>query len=293
LGKTFLDKFKKDGTEAKVVTDDGCEMKITKYREAVPHFHKQYKDSAKGCQWIGGSDTAWLAIIVNDTLGVSDVEYRWQDEKTFISAVTSGEVYTENTDDPKLTRYVSNKDKCIYAVNLVRSKDTAAQPYDTADLVVRTNGGGVCATGGTTTPIKIMTLEAQIAAGIDPKTSTTGGTSGSQTPDTPIPGYDPCAAGEACSKECKDGSEDNDPATPAGSCFYNVLQTIINFFTAGIGMVVLINIIIGGIQYITSSGNAGQAAKGRTRIQNSLLGFVAYILMYGVLSWLIPGGIGG
>lgn len=65
----------------------------------------------------------------------------------------------------------------------------------------------------------------------------------------------------------------------------------INFLTAGVGIIIVIMVIIGGYGYLTSSGDPQKAAAARGRIANALIALMASILMYAVLQWLIPGGI--
>jgi len=54
------------------------------------------------------------------------------------------------------------------------------------------------------------------------------------------------------------------------------------------GVVAVIYLIIGGYQYITSSGNAEQAQTGRTTVLNAIIGliiiFAAYVITRFVLS---------
>jgi uncharacterized membrane protein YraQ (UPF0718 family) len=69
------------------------------------------------------------------------------------------------------------------------------------------------------------------------------------------------------------------------------IQTIVNFLSALVGIVVTAALILGGIQYSGSRDNpqAMQAAKGR--IQNAIIALVMYFLIFAFLQWLIPGGV--
>lgn len=69
------------------------------------------------------------------------------------------------------------------------------------------------------------------------------------------------------------------------------LVTFINILTAVVGLVVVLMIIVGGIQYSAARDNpqAVQAAKGK--IINALLGLVAYIFTSAFLQYIVPGGI--
>lgn len=67
------------------------------------------------------------------------------------------------------------------------------------------------------------------------------------------------------------------------------LLSIVRFMGELIGLVVILMIIIGGIQYITSNGdpNGVKAAKGR--IGGAITALVLYLMMWGILHYLIPG----
>lgn len=65
----------------------------------------------------------------------------------------------------------------------------------------------------------------------------------------------------------------------------------INFLAALVGLVVVISIIIGGIQYGSSAGDPQAAAAARKRIQNAIIALVTFIFLYALLNFLIPGGI--
>ena len=66
---------------------------------------------------------------------------------------------------------------------------------------------------------------------------------------------------------------------------------ITNFLSAGVGVVIVIMVIIGGIQYSTAGGNPSAVAAAKQKITNALLALVAFIFMFSVLQWLVPGGI--
>lgn len=71
------------------------------------------------------------------------------------------------------------------------------------------------------------------------------------------------------------------------------LQQIINFLSAGVGIVVIGVIILGGIQYSIAGDNAQAISAARQRIFNGLIALVAFIFTFAFLNWLIPGGAFG
>jgi hypothetical protein len=57
-----------------------------------------------------------------------------------------------------------------------------------------------------------------------------------------------------------------------------------------VGIVVVIAIIVGGIQFSTSGGDPKKAARGRKHVVNAIFGLIAYIVLYAFLQFIIPGG---
>ncbi|MGH7195932.1 MAG: hypothetical protein ACREGA_04105 [Candidatus Saccharimonadales bacterium] len=70
----------------------------------------------------------------------------------------------------------------------------------------------------------------------------------------------------------------------------NYLNPVINFLSLGVGILVVISMAIGGLQYITSAGDPNKAAEARKRITDSVIALVAFALMYAVLQFFVPGG---
>jgi hypothetical protein len=71
----------------------------------------------------------------------------------------------------------------------------------------------------------------------------------------------------------------------------HVLNPIVNILSAGVGVVVVGVIIVGGIQYMMAGDNPQAVAAAKKRIINGLVALVAFMLMFGFLQWLIPGGV--
>jgi hypothetical protein len=77
----------------------------------------------------------------------------------------------------------------------------------------------------------------------------------------------------------------------AKACLFGkYLNPVINLLTAVVGVVVVIGIIVGAIQYSSSEGDPQKAANGKRHIRNALLGLLGYILLYAFLQFMIPGG---
>ncbi|MBR3321398.1 MAG: hypothetical protein IKG04_05720 [Exiguobacterium sp.] len=68
----------------------------------------------------------------------------------------------------------------------------------------------------------------------------------------------------------------------------DILMLVVRIMTVGIGIIGAIGITVSGIQYITAGGNEEQTRKAKRRIFEIVIGFLAYVLLYAVLSFLVP-----
>ena len=68
-----------------------------------------------------------------------------------------------------------------------------------------------------------------------------------------------------------------------------ILKTVINVMSIGIGILAVIGITVVGIQYLTAGANEEQVRKSKRRLIEIVIGIIAYILLYALLQWLIPG----
>lgn len=75
------------------------------------------------------------------------------------------------------------------------------------------------------------------------------------------------------------GDESNDLTT-------NV-QQIINNVILVLGVVAVIVIIIGGISYMTSSGDAGKVKKAKDTILYGVIGLVICVLAFAIVNWIV------
>jgi hypothetical protein len=71
----------------------------------------------------------------------------------------------------------------------------------------------------------------------------------------------------------------------------DILNMILLVVTTGVGIAAVGAIVYAGVLYITARDNAGQVSKAKTMIMNTVVGVVAYLLMWAFLQWIIPGGV--
>jgi hypothetical protein len=69
------------------------------------------------------------------------------------------------------------------------------------------------------------------------------------------------------------------------------VDPFINFLAILVGIGVVTSIIIGGIQYSSSAGDPGKASAAKNRIRDAIIALVTFLLLYGMLNFLIPGGL--
>ena len=81
------------------------------------------------------------------------------------------------------------------------------------------------------------------------------------------------------------------PSSVSTTGIWGVLLTVINILTAGIVIAAIAGIVYGSILYTTAGGKPEQVKKASTVIVNTLLGIVAYALMFAFLNFIIPGGL--
>lgn len=77
----------------------------------------------------------------------------------------------------------------------------------------------------------------------------------------------------------------------SGNPIVTDINQIVNFLSAGVGIVVTGVIIVGGIQYMTAGDNPQAITAAKKRITNALIALVAFLFMFAFLQWLVPGGV--
>ena len=128
-------------------------------------------------------------------------------------------------------------------------------------------------------------------------------------------GYDGQIAGQsksdACQnfkgqalKVCQDAwgqSHTNNPSQPSPTTPCNLkagcdliatyVNPLINLLSVAFGLIAVISLILGGIQYSASQGDPQKASQAKDRISNTMIAIIAYLFLYALLQFLIPGGL--
>jgi hypothetical protein len=110
------------------------------------------------------------------------------------------------------------------------------------------------------------------------------------------------SGGGGGNNECADTSTKacsiSDPALSSGGCtgkdcsFIDAyVNPTIKLLSALVGVTAVIFIIFGAIQVSSSAGDPQKSASGKAHIRNALIGLVTYALLFGLINFLVPGGI--
>ena len=73
-----------------------------------------------------------------------------------------------------------------------------------------------------------------------------------------------------------------------GDSILEILNTVVNIMTVGVGVLGIIGITIVGIQYLTAGGSEEKTRTAKRRMFEIIIGLVAYVVAYSLLVWLIP-----
>jgi hypothetical protein len=79
--------------------------------------------------------------------------------------------------------------------------------------------------------------------------------------------------------------------TGDGSAIFDVLAIALNIVTYGVGAAAILGVVITGYQYMTARDNSAQVAKAKNRLLQVVIGLVIWVLFWGVLQFLLPGGL--
>ncbi|MBR6505421.1 hypothetical protein IKT18_01075 [Candidatus Saccharibacteria bacterium] len=117
------------------------------------------------------------------------------------------------------------------------------------------------------------------------------------TPISAAPAYADGDSGSTSSgdNDCYEGAILHVCDDGEGSGVMQVLNIVVNIFTVAIGILAAVGIAITGTQYLTAGPNEEKTRKAKRRLVEIVIGVAAYVLIYSLLVWLLPGfnGFGG
>jgi len=105
-------------------------------------------------------------------------------------------------------------------------------------------------------------------------------------------GGDGTFAGSGSAKKADEDCHPDGGRLDAGNCqIIKYITDGIKILSAAVGIVVVIMIAVGGVQYSSARDNPQAVAAAKGRIINAILALVAYLFMFSLLQYLIPGGV--
>jgi|SRR3989344_3374226 len=69
------------------------------------------------------------------------------------------------------------------------------------------------------------------------------------------------------------------------------IMDVVDALSAVVGIVVVVMIIVGGIQYSSAGSDPQKIASAKTKIVNALLALLVLIFLWAFLQWIVPGGV--
>lgn len=96
--------------------------------------------------------------------------------------------------------------------------------------------------------------------------------------------YADCAGADTSILDCGD-------ATDEGGGIGYLLNLVLSVLVYGVGVAGVFGVTIAGVMYLTARDSAEQTTKAKKRLMEVAVGMVAFAVMGGLLSWLIPGGL--
>lgn len=85
---------------------------------------------------------------------------------------------------------------------------------------------------------------------------------------------------------CSDASADNPVCKAKSDNGGALIGKIINTLLFVVGALSVVMIIVGGIFYATSAGDAGRVARGKNTVMYAVVGLVVSFLAYAIVNWV-------
>ncbi|MFZ1257934.1 MAG: hypothetical protein WAQ25_00505 [Candidatus Saccharimonas sp.] len=117
-------------------------------------------------------------------------------------------------------------------------------------------------------------------------------TPATDTKNDTVPESKPVECGVLPPEICA-ASQQKDTTEVQKTGVFMLLLWALNIMTVGVGVAAVGALIYAGILYSSAGGGQEQVTKSKKIITDTVIGVVAYALMYLVLNWLIPGGVIG
>ena len=144
--------------------------------------------------------------------------------------------------------------------------------------------------------VAVPTFAEQCQTGTD----LTGDYAGLQISNSEVDGYIRCSGatvnidgtdyniwGKSSADCAKAGSLAANPDGCDGQGLNDTVQLIINMIIFAVGLIAVVMVIIGGIQYSTSQGDSGKVKKAKDTIMYGIIGLVVAILAFAIVNFVL------
>lgn len=99
------------------------------------------------------------------------------------------------------------------------------------------------------------------------------------------------AANKSTSSNCQNSTQAGLQQCLKDNPIVHDLNLAVNFMSGLVGVVIIASIIYASIQYIIAGDNAQSVSAAKKRITDSIVALLAFVSIFALLQWLIPGGI--
>jgi len=73
--------------------------------------------------------------------------------------------------------------------------------------------------------------------------------------------------------------------------FFEQILGLVNIVSGLIGVAVVLNIVVAGIQFSTAADNPNKVQSAKQKVTNSIIALIAYAFLVAFLQWIVPGGV--
>lgn len=73
--------------------------------------------------------------------------------------------------------------------------------------------------------------------------------------------------------------------------FKAYINPLVAFLTAVAGIVIVISIIVGGVQYSSAGADPSKVSAAKQRIMSAVIALLCLIFLFAFIQWLVPGGL--
>jgi hypothetical protein len=92
-------------------------------------------------------------------------------------------------------------------------------------------------------------------------------------------------------EKCSDGKYGFSNSQSSGGAIIGYLKALLKLLSIAVGAVVIMMIVIAGFQYIMSTADPARVKAAKDRLQNAIIALVLFLMMFAILSFIVPGGI--